>query len=161
MYLVRITSWKMMMKVEFMILGEPFGKQRPQFSTFSGHVTARTPKKTVFYENLVKLEYQRQCEGYRFDDGSMLEVEIHAYFSIPKSTSQMKRALMMSGKIRPVKRPDIDNICKVILDALNHIAYRDDALITDVSVHKHYCNEPKVKVIIQDVDTEKTVIEEV
>ena len=43
------------------IPGEPVGKGRPKFSTFNGHAVAYTPKKTVSYENLVKLSYQQQC----------------------------------------------------------------------------------------------------
>lgn len=45
------------MRVEFTVLGEPKGKGRPQFSTYGGRITTRTPKDTVIYENLVRMEY--------------------------------------------------------------------------------------------------------
>ena len=45
--------WK---KAKFTVYGEPKGKGRPRFNTKTGH--AITPKDTVSYENLVKLEWQ-------------------------------------------------------------------------------------------------------
>lgn len=80
------------MKVEFTVPGEPKGKGRPQFSTYGGRVTARTPKDTVIYENLVRMEYQRQCGMARFAENAMLKVEVDAYYGIPKSASQKSAA---------------------------------------------------------------------
>ena len=64
------------MRVEFTVLGEPKGKGRPQFSTYGGRITTRTPKDTVIYENLVRMEYQRQCGKARFAEKAMLKVEV-------------------------------------------------------------------------------------
>ena len=36
---------------------------------------------------------------------------------------------MLNGRLFPTKKPDADNIIKVILDALNGLAYRDDSQI--------------------------------
>ena len=49
------------MKAVFTIAGEPMGKGRPQFSTYGGRITARTPQRTVAYENLVTMEYKAQA----------------------------------------------------------------------------------------------------
>ena len=54
---------------------------------------------------------------------------ILAYFEPPKSISKKKRAEMLEGKIWPAKKPDSDNIAKVVLDALTGIAYHDDTQI--------------------------------
>ena len=54
-----------------------------------------------------------------------LDMRIFAYYGIPKSTSKRKKALMLEGVIRPSKKPDIDNVVKVIADSLNKIAYKD------------------------------------
>lgn len=40
------------MKAVFTIAGEPMGKGRPQFSTYGGRITARTPQRTVAYEKI-------------------------------------------------------------------------------------------------------------
>ena len=139
-------------KIHFTIPGEPHGKGRPQFATINGHVTARTPKKTVVYENLVKLEYQRQCGKQRFDDDAMLSVSVLAYYEIPKSASRKRQAAMAVGHIRPTKKPDADNCIKSILDSLNKIAYRDDAQVVDVEFRKYYDADPRVEVTISITD---------
>ena len=138
------------MKVKFTILGEPAGKGRPRFSNAGGFVKTYTPEETVSYENLVKLEYGQQCKNYRFPDDAQLDVRIVAYYEIPKSTSKKKAKLMEEGKIRPTKKPDFDNIGKIICDSLNQRAYRDDSQIVDAQVRKFYSRNPRVVVIIQD-----------
>ena len=138
------------MRANFCILGEPQGKGRPRFSTVCGHVKPRTPEETVLYENLVKTEYRRQTHELRFPDDAMLDVRVIAYYSIPKSVSKKKRQAMLDHKIRPTKKPDFDNIGKVICDALNEIAYRDDAQIVDAQVRKFYSDRPRVVVTIME-----------
>ncbi len=138
------------MTVRFTVPGEPTGKGRPRFSTRGGNITTSTPEKTAIYENLVKLEFQRQCVGGRFPDGSQLYVDITAYYTIPKSTSKKKRAAMVAGVIRPTKKPDCDNVVKAILDSLNKVAYHDDSQVVDAAVHKYYGERPMVAVVISD-----------
>ncbi len=141
------------MKTEFCVYGEPQGKGRPKFSTVNGHVTARTPEKTVLYENLVKTEYRVQS-GIRFPDDAMLVVRIIAYLTIPKSASKKKRQAMLDKKIRPTKKPDFDNVGKVICDSLNGIAYRHDAQIVEASIKKYYSETPRVVVSITAINEE-------
>ena len=141
------------MRVEVCIYGEPHGKGRPKFSTVCGHPKARTPEKTVIYENLVQTEYRHQS-GIRFPDDAMLDVRIFAYYAIPKYISKKKRQAMLDKKIRPTKKPDADNVCKVICDSLNGVAYRDDTQIVDCMVRKFYGEVPRVLVTIEDIKTD-------
>ena len=138
------------MTVKFCVHGDPQGKGRPRFSTYGGRVSTRTPEATVLYENLVKTEYERQV-GQKFPDDAMLDVRIFAYYPIPKSISKKKRQAMLDKRIRPTKKPDYDNIGKVVCDSLNGIAYRDDAQIVDGLVRKFYSDDPRVVVKISDI----------
>lgn len=61
-----------------------------------------------------------------------LEISILAIFPIPKYVSKKTKGLMLNGRLFPIKKTDADNIIKVILDALNGLAYRDDAQICRV-----------------------------
>ena len=140
------------MRAKFYIHGDPQGKGRPRFSTVCGHVHTRTPDETVLYENLVKTEYRQQV-GVKFPDDAMLDVRIFAYYPIPKSASKRKRQAMLEKKIRPTKKPDWDNVGKVICDSLNGIAYRDDAQVVDSMVRKFYSEDPKVVVTIEEIKT--------
>ena len=137
------------MKMKFTILGEPAGKGRPRFRQVGQYAQPYTPEKTVNYETLVKLEYERQCKDYRFPDKTPLDLRIIAYYSIPKSASKKKKLLMMCHAIRPMKKPDNDNVVKIIQDALNLVAYRDDVQIVDCQLRKFYSDRPRVEVTIQ------------
>ena len=136
--------------MKIIIPGVPVGKGRPKFSTFNGHAVAYTPKLTVNYENLVKLAFQQSGEK-AFDRETPLKAGINAYFPIPKSTSKKKREEMQKGLILPTKKPDTDNIAKAILDALNGLAYYDDAQICQLEVYKFYSDEPRAEVFISDI----------
>ena len=140
-----------MNQVKFTIPGEPKGKGRPRVVNRGGFSKAYTPKDTVAYENLVKLEYGYQANGFRFDDGTQLDMRIHAFYGIPKSASKKKRGLMMEGLVRPTKKPDMDNVVKIIADSLNQIAYKDDTQIVDCQCRKFYSDEPRVEVRIIEI----------
>lgn len=139
------------MKVSFTVWGEPKGKGRPRFSKVGNYTKTYTPADTVSYENLIKVEYCRQCKNVKFEDGSMLDLRVFAYYAIPKSTSKKKRKLMLDKVIRPTKKPDMDNIIKIIADSLNNIAYHDDSQIVDAMVRKFYSENPRVEISIQNI----------
>lgn len=140
------------MQISFTVLGEPQGKGRPKFSRQGGFVKTYTPDKTVLYENLIRTEYLRQCPSLRFADKEPLTMHIRAYYSIPKSVSRKRQAAMAEGLIRPVKKPDADNIIKVVADALNKLAYRDDADLVQVSLIKFYSRQPRLEVEIESLE---------
>lgn len=144
-------------EVRFTVKGEPQGKGRPRImASYNAeekkvHGWARTPEKTVVYENLVKMEYGRQCEDHRFPDEAMLDMRIFAYYGIPKSKSKKIKQMMREKALRPIKKPDMDNVVKVIADSLNGVAYRDDTQIVDQMCRKFYSDEPRVEVIIRQI----------
>lgn len=121
------------------------GKQRAR-TLKSGF--SYTPKETVNYETLVKLAYN-QLKDKSFFDGQV-KISIIAHYQIPKSTSKTKTKQMISGEIRPTKKPDCDNIAKIICDALNGVAYRDDSQIISCLIEKYYGEVPKVYVTLSD-----------
>ena len=49
-----------------------------------------------------------------------------------------------------MKRPDLDNLIKSVLDALNGVAYKDDCQIVTMLSRKNYAEAPYVKVILND-----------
>ena len=134
------------MKVNFTVPGEPTGKGRHR--TANG--VTYTPEKTKIYENLVKVEYERQCGNRKFPPDAMLDARITAYYEIPASASQKKKQMMRDHKYRPTKTPDCDNVMKAILDGLNGVAYKDDKQIVDCQVRKFYSDNPRVVVTIQE-----------
>lgn len=139
--------------MEFQILGTPVGKRRPKFSTIHGYAQAVKPKEDVIYENLVKVCFtQAKPTDYDLFD-KPLRVEITAFFDIPKSFSQKRAKEALEGCISPLKKPDADNIAKIICDALNGVAYKDDTQIVELRVRKIYAAEPSVSVLIDEFRT--------
>lgn len=133
-----------MSTVTFTILGKPASKGRPRFSTAGGYVRSYTPAKTIEYENLVRMEWEKS--GAKKLEGA-ISATIYCYFPIPKSVSKKKRTALDGTAY--TKKPDCDNIAKIILDALNGIAYDDDSQIACLSVMKLYdADETKVTVTL-------------
>lgn len=138
------------MEVQFIVPGEVKGKGRPRVTIRGGYAMAYTPKDTVNYENLVKYIYAEKC-GHYFDEKKPLYANIYAFYQIPKSTSKKKAKEMESKSIRPTKKPDLDNVAKLILDSLNKIAFNDDSQIVRLCVGKYYSDRPRVEVEIGEL----------
>ena len=136
------------MKVRFTIPGEPHAKARPRFNSKTGNTY--TPDDTVEYERLVVLAYRGKFGNLKFPDKTPLDLRVRAYFSVPASDSKKKRIQKTQGAIRPTKKPDWDNIGKIIADSLNGVAYHDDTQIVDAQVRKFYSDVPRVEVTIED-----------
>lgn len=141
-----------MKQIAFTVAGEPKGKGRPRFMK-NGHTY--TPKDTAVYEDLVKLEFRRQCGKVFFEKGEALKMNIVACYGVPKRISKAKRRQMLSGEILPTKKPDLDNVIKIIADSLNKIAYDDDAQIAEVKAQKYYSETPCVMVQIGGLRNER------
>jgi Holliday junction resolvase RusA-like endonuclease len=129
--------------IVFEIPGPPVGKGRPRATTINGMARMYTPKKTTSYESLVIMAY-KQAGGVKLD--GMLQMNISATFEMPLSWS-MKKRREHDGK--PCgKKPDGDNILKIVADALNGVAYHDDAAIVYATVGKRWGQDGGVTVAI-------------
>lgn len=129
--------------LEFTVPGKPMGKQRPRM-TRMGHTY--TPKETASYENLVKLAFREKYHDH-IPTTSDVELFVVAEFPIPTSWSKKKKQAALDEKIHP-RKPDWDNIGKIISDALNDVAYIDDSQVVFSRVEKKYSETPQVLVII-------------
>ena len=133
------------MTYRFTVEGAPRGKDRPRF----GQGRAFTSKRTREYEKRVRWAFQTGGPNPPFAaDGVPVAVEILARFQVPKKTSKATRARMLDGELRPLKKPDSDNIGKIICDALNGLAWEDDCQVQRLTVEKIWAEEPDVTVTI-------------
>lgn len=132
-----------MEQIVFEVPGTPTGKARARtfYSQASKKIRSITPKETASYENLVKLCFlQYRPAGFSIIQDPV-RVKILSHFRKAKSNRM----------IMPMVKPDADNICKIILDSLNGIAYLDDKQVIDVHVKKVWSStaEEKTTVIIE------------
>ena len=130
------------MVYEFEVIGTIEGKARPRLDIYNGRIY--TPKNTRSYEELIRQYFMIKYPRYETLEGR-LSVKIIAYFKPAKNTTKKTKEL-----ISPIKKPDIDNIGKVMLDALNKIAFKDDNQVTKLEVEKKYNDEEKVYIKIEE-----------
>lgn len=135
----------------FTVPGKPQGKARARtfHNSKSNKMSSVTPENTVLYENLIKTCFQQKYGQKRFSDDAYVVVNILAFFEPPKSVSKKKRADMLERRIWPAKKPDSDNIAKVVLDALNGIAYHDDTQVISLTVTKAYSEEARLSITLR------------
>ena len=131
--------------MRFEVAGEVIGKGRPRF-TRSGRTY--TPKKTLNYERAIKRAYLNK---YTYLSKKSIRIKICAYLEVAQSNSKVKKQKMLDNELQCTKKPDVDNIVKVVLDALNKVAYQDDTQVVEVIAIKRWSNESRLKVIIEEI----------
>lgn len=123
----------------------PAPKGRPKFG--NGH--AYTPEKTKAYEEAVRLIARARIKEPLTN---AIRLTVTFYLPIPKSWSEAKKRLARAGQIRPTTKPDIDNLEKALMDALNGgIGYSDDKLIVEKHSYEYYSDTPKTVLELEEI----------
>lgn len=131
------------------ILGEPKGKGRARARVMGGRFAQMyTPKDTVEYENYIKLLFVQSNATIIVNKPVIATLK--AFYSIPKAFSKVNTQKALQGELRPLKKPDIDNIQKIVFDALNGLAYKDDTQIVRVVCEKWYDNQPRIELELSE-----------
>lgn len=135
------------MKVEFFVAGISVPKARPRVTnklTKRGFAITYTPKSTVQWERTIAMEYRDQCEGIYFER----HIALRLYAEV-----------VMPGSGPPATiRGDWENHAKSLCDALNGVAYADDAQIVEGRVMKRRARigeKPGVHVLIEPFEVQK------
>lgn len=124
------------------IYGDLHGKGRPRFA--GGH--AYTPESTRRYEAEIQAAWM--LAGGRMLDGAVA-VDITACQALPKRATRAQQHAAARGEIWPIRKPDLDNICKLVLDALNGMAYRDDTQVVVLDARKEYALDGESRLVVK------------
>ena len=136
-----------MRQIVFEIPGKVQGKGRPRFSP-DGH--AYTPASTRLYEREIFKAF-KAAGGTKLS--GPLHVDIEAVYGIQKSATKAERLKRLNGDEIAVKKPDLDNIIKM-LDALNGVAFDDDAYIVSIRAIKgRYEEKPRLIIRVREIET--------
>ena len=133
----------------FTVFGEPVGKGRPRFAKRGNFVSTYTPQKTKTYEDEIRL-MAKAAMGASEALETPVTVAIYIRVGIPASFSKQKRKDALANIERPTKKPDIDNIAKCFLDAMNGIVYLDDKQVVSLHITKVYAETPAVEVMVKE-----------
>jgi len=98
----------------FTVWGEPKPKERPRF----GRGRTYTPKKTEDAENAVIAAFKTECPQFTASiENLRLEIDFHR---------KGQRAV------------DLDNLVKLVQDALNGLLYVDDSQVAELAAARHH-----------------------
>lgn len=92
-----------------------------------------TPKRQASFMGAIKLFAARAMAGAGPIEGPV-ELSIRATYLTPSSWSAKRRATATWK----ASKPDVDNLGKIVADALNSLAYADDAQVASLIVQKRY-----------------------
>ena len=133
--------------VTYQVEGPPQGKGRPRFSNRGGFVKTYTPKQTADYETTIKA-----AAMVAMGASKPLETPVAVFLkvtkAIPPSYSKKRIEACLSGTERPTKKPDMDNILKCYLDAMNEVVYLDDKQVVSIHATQFYGTFPMVEVLV-------------
>jgi Holliday junction resolvase RusA-like endonuclease len=127
------------------LMGAPVAFARTRISRTGGLFTPM-PQRNAAATLRVIAQTEMQAAGIATYH-EPISLILRAELPIPASWSKKKRAAAILGIVRP-GRPDLDNIVKLCSDALNHVAYADDALIAELRAEKRYGLAPKITLSI-------------
>ena len=133
---------------KIVIYEEPVGKPRPRFKRIKGknHIYSANEyyKKQAFIE-------MNQDQISQFKDKLIYTpciLTCNAYLKIPQSFNKVEKVLAELGTIRPITKPDWDNIGKEYSDLFNNLVWLDDAIVVSAIVNKYYSILPRVEILV-------------
>jgi len=133
----------------FRVEGPPVGKARPRVTRWGAY----TPRKTAQHEAAIRAA--AQSAGIVAISGPVT-LQLAFVMPIPASWPKKRREAAARQELMPLGKPDTDNLCKAVMDALIGIAYQDDTQVVRLVACKLYGTEPQTKVWIYGIDTEGT-----
>ncbi len=133
------------MVIKFTVYGDPVPKARARtVRTKAGFPVTYTPKKTASWEEKIyhtALAHRPE----KLLDGPLV-VEATFYRVKPKSKGKKVHF--------PDTKPDLDNLCKSVTDALEGVIYTNDSRIVDKILHKRFGDPPRVEIVISQPESE-------
>ncbi len=138
------------MQIHFQVEGDPKGKGRPRFSRVGSFTKVYTDKQTLSYEAMIAT-FAKQAMGGTEPLKTPVSVFLYVRLPIPQSYPKKRKEACLNGSEMPCKKPDIDNIAKTYLDAMNGVIFVDDIQVIDLHVKKVYAEKAGVDVMVMEL----------
>ena len=131
-------------EASFQIVPVPQG--RPRMCRVGSGVRAVDPPKSRIYKETLQ-QMTKMAKPQMITD-TPLDIGLWFVLPVPLSWSKKKRQQALAGEILPQGRPDLDNLIKAVLDAMNGVVWEDDSSIVEVTARKVYGDVPMVKMMV-------------
>jgi len=128
--------------IQFTVIGKPIAKGRPRFTRRG---IAYTPKATKDAEKAFKLAARRYAPPKPFE--GPVCVDIVFSFEYIKSLPKKYRNLSYH-----IKKPDLDNLVKLVLDSMNGVFFKDDSQVFRLSAAKWNHSVSRTEIEIKEID---------
>jgi Holliday junction resolvase RusA-like endonuclease len=147
-------------RLAFSVAGEPKGKGRARAIAAiregpdgkpEAFVRMVTPSDTREAEAKVRAAFRRAYPDHRPFTGPVL-LRFTAVFETPASFNKALKAAAARGTLYAVKKPDKDNIEKLIVDSLNGVAFHDDAQVMGGGV-KRYGSPARLEISFESLES--------
>ena len=129
---------------EFRFYGEPVPKARPRFVRKKWGVMTYEPKTSREFSNAMKQAMAKEWSGMLLE-----ERPIHLGIFIWKSRP---KTLPKSVKY-PIRRPDLDNYIKMVLDCMIGTVIKDDSMVVSIEAEKGFLDKPHIHVLLSYIKT--------
>ena len=147
-------------KITFIVPGDVKGQGRPRAVIRGSHASVYERDEDKSYKGLIQLHASEAMRKKGYDhfaepmpDG--ISVELLCYVRIPKSMPKKNIEKALRGEICPMRKPDLDNVLKAALDAMNSVVYKDDKDVTKTMVCRYYSDRPRLSVRVSWYEREK------
>lgn len=135
--------------IAFTVRSVPVSQPRQRVAVIAGRARNYTPTKHPV--NTFKAACQIAADGVY--NGPPLEgpLRIELEFVFPRPAAKIWKRKPMPRELH-TKKPDIDNLTKAVLDALNRQVWRDDAQLAEVVASKWIASgkePPHVRIVVE------------
>jgi Holliday junction resolvase RusA-like endonuclease len=141
------------------IIGNPIPWKRPGRKLISGKIISYDKQHKE--KEATQWQIRSQYRNDPFGNYVPLHVDMTFYMPIPKNVSRKVREQMLHDYIKFSKRPDLDNLCKYVMDCMTGIVFPDDAAINELTLRKVYSLRPATLRIIPYSDSPEFKLPEV
>lgn len=136
------------------VAGKASGKARPRFDPRTRRTY--TPPSNIISEGDVRAVWREAGEPRIDDVGDGVAIELHVMITVMRPDGHFKKdgSLSATGARQPIpcrQKPDVDNAIKLVMDALNSRAYRDDVRIAKATVERQWGEWPETVITLRPI----------
>lgn len=137
-----------MQVISVTVEGKTKGKGRPRFSRAGGFVRVYTdPKDRDEESRIASVILRNQTPGFSPVEGP---VTLMARFVLPIPCKLTKAERLAKADGPATCKPDLDNLVKLLMDAMNGVVYVDDKQVTTVVASKRYGTKPRIEITVEE-----------
>lgn len=132
---------------------EPIGKPRPRFKRVKGKnqvYSGNEYYRKKAFEEILTEEKLNQFKQHLI--ATPCKIDYDVYLKTPKAFNKSETLLAEIGSIRPLNKPDWDNIGKEYSDLFNELVWIDDIVVISATVNKFYSILPRIEITFYVAD---------